>query len=123
MAAVLDSRTGAKSNPMESNTQALEKSIGEEEEEQRILQFLDSIDSYLSLFDSLSSSLRQVIFVFLFLHWFFVFFIDYKVDSIMGFVYFVAGYWNLYGLCVLMHPKSQSSFIFVVFVLSYSNLL
>lgn len=59
MAALLDSRTGAKSNPMESNTQALEKSRGEEEEEQRILQFLDSIDSYLSLFDSLSSSLRQ----------------------------------------------------------------
>lgn len=66
MAALLDSRTDAKSNPpMESSTQALEKSGGEEEEEQRILQFLDSVDSYLSLFDSLSSSLRQVIFVFL----------------------------------------------------------
>lgn len=60
MAAPLDSRTGTKSNPMESSTQALENPRGEEEEEQRILQFLDSIDSYLSLFDSLSFSLRQV---------------------------------------------------------------
>lgn len=78
----------------------------------------------------LSLSLRFLVFftppgkfVFLFLHWFLVFFIDYKVDSIMGFVYFVTGYWNLYELRVLMHPKSQSSLMFAVFVLLYSNLL
>lgn len=30
-------------------------------EEENVVQFLDSLDSYLTLFDSLSSTLRQVI--------------------------------------------------------------
>lgn len=56
-------RAGAKQNPMENSTGIIEKERGEEEEEeeQKILRFLDATDSYLTLFDSLSSTLRQVI--------------------------------------------------------------
>lgn len=34
---------------------------GTQEEDNHVLQFLDSMDSYLDLFDALSSKLRQVI--------------------------------------------------------------
>ena len=34
--------------------------VVEEEEEENVVQFMDSLDTYLTLFDSLSSTLRQV---------------------------------------------------------------
>ncbi|XP_068642775.1 uncharacterized protein [Aristolochia californica] len=43
---------------MENNT-LISGNVGKEEGEQMVMQFLDSMDDYLILFDSLSSSLRQ----------------------------------------------------------------
>lgn len=48
--------------------QAMENDVkivgnGIQEEDNHVLQFLDSMDSYLDLFDALSSKLRQVVFL------------------------------------------------------------